>query len=279
MIAHHDAPQTRHPVRPDAPAAPPRAGAAACSTRAKTPPAAMVERPGRAARHDRHGRSPGAAASPAPGFAIGALGTAPRRRRVAQRHRPRAPTTTSRASPRWSPWPSCCAATRLPGCACCSSPAAPRRPSRTASARSSPVTARAAARAHPVREPRHGRLAPPGDARGRGADLDGGVRGARGCATCSPSSAERLEIPLERGFRARASTDSVIPSRAGYPIATLVSITDWRSPANYHLPSDIPANLDYGTVADATRLVYEVAAVARRPDAVAATAVRAGRPL
>ena len=71
--------------------------------------------------------------------------------------------------------------------------------------------------------------------------------------------AERLGIGLQRGFRARASTDSVIPSRAGYPIATLVSMTDWRSPANYHLPSDIPANLDYSTVADATVLVYELA--------------------
>jgi hypothetical protein len=71
--------------------------------------------------------------------------------------------------------------------------------------------------------------------------------------------AERLEVPLHRGFRARASTDSVIPSRAGYPIATLVSMTDWRSPANYHLPSDVPENLDYATVADATRLVMEVA--------------------
>jgi hypothetical protein len=71
--------------------------------------------------------------------------------------------------------------------------------------------------------------------------------------------AERLEIPLKRGFRARASTDSVIPSRAGYPIATLVSMTDWRTPANYHLPSDVPENLDYDTVADVTRLVYELA--------------------
>jgi len=71
--------------------------------------------------------------------------------------------------------------------------------------------------------------------------------------------AQQLDIDLERGFRARASTDSVIPSRAGYPIATLVSITDWRSPANYHLPSDIPANLDYSTVADATRLAHELA--------------------
>jgi hypothetical protein len=71
--------------------------------------------------------------------------------------------------------------------------------------------------------------------------------------------AARLGVTLLRGFRARASTDSVIPSRAGYPIATLVSMTDWRSPANYHLPSDVPENLDYATVADATRLVLEVA--------------------
>jgi hypothetical protein len=71
--------------------------------------------------------------------------------------------------------------------------------------------------------------------------------------------AERLGVPLRRGFRARASTDSVIPSRAGYAITTLVSVTDWMSPANYHLPSDVPANLDYASVADATRLVYSVA--------------------
>jgi hypothetical protein len=71
--------------------------------------------------------------------------------------------------------------------------------------------------------------------------------------------AGHLQIPLQRGFRARASTDSIIPSRAGYPTATLISMTDWRAPANYHLPSDIPENLDYETVADVTRLVYELA--------------------
>jgi hypothetical protein len=71
--------------------------------------------------------------------------------------------------------------------------------------------------------------------------------------------AERLEVPLQRGFRARASTDSVIPSRAGYATATVVSMTDWRAPANYHLPSDVPENLDYDAVADVTRVVYELA--------------------
>jgi hypothetical protein len=68
-------------------------------------------------------------------------------------------------------------------------------------------------------------------------------------------TAARIQIPLERGFLARSSTDSVIPSRAGYPIATLVSLTDWRVPANYHLLSDVPENLDYSTIADATLLI------------------------
>jgi hypothetical protein len=71
--------------------------------------------------------------------------------------------------------------------------------------------------------------------------------------------AERLGTPLLRGFRARASTDSVIPSRAGFPIATMVSVTDWLMPANYHLPSDVPGNLDYDSVLAATLLVHEVA--------------------
>jgi Iap family predicted aminopeptidase len=70
---------------------------------------------------------------------------------------------------------------------------------------------------------------------------------------------ERLGTPLLRGYRARASTDSVIPSRAGYPTATLVSVTEWLTPANYHLPSDVPENLEYGTIAATTRLVHEVA--------------------
>ncbi|HEY1833552.1 MAG TPA: M28 family peptidase [Solirubrobacteraceae bacterium] len=71
--------------------------------------------------------------------------------------------------------------------------------------------------------------------------------------------ATELGIELERGFRARSSTDSVIPNRAGYPIATLLSINEWRSPSNYHLPSDVPDNLDYGTVAEASLLVERVA--------------------
>ncbi len=66
-------------------------------------------------------------------------------------------------------------------------------------------------------------------------------------------------IPFERGFKARASTDAVIPSRAGIPTAMLGSLTEWQTMANYHLMSDVPEKLEYGTISDATRLIYAVA--------------------
>lgn len=68
------------------------------------------------------------------------------------------------------------------------------------------------------------------------------------------SCARRIGVELERGLRARSSTDAIIPSRAGYPTAALTSLTPWRALANYHLPSDTPENVDYGTVEEATRL-------------------------
>ncbi len=71
--------------------------------------------------------------------------------------------------------------------------------------------------------------------------------------------AERCAIPLRRGLRARVSTDSVIPSRAGYPTATLMSLDETKAISNYHLMSDTAANVDYTTVADAARLVDAVA--------------------
>jgi Iap family predicted aminopeptidase len=55
-------------------------------------------------------------------------------------------------------------------------------------------------------------------------------------------------------MRARASTDSVIPSRAGFPTATLTSVNRYKALSNYHLMSDTPENLDYGTVGRAAAL-------------------------
>ena len=72
-------------------------------------------------------------------------------------------------------------------------------------------------------------------------------------------------VALERGFRARASTDSVVPSRAGHATATLTSITAWGALANYHLPTDTPENVDHATLEAAVRLAYAVAATAGAP--------------
>ncbi|MDQ6746721.1 MAG: M28 family peptidase [Candidatus Dormibacteraeota bacterium] len=66
-------------------------------------------------------------------------------------------------------------------------------------------------------------------------------------------------VPLRRGVRARASTDTVVPVKAGYPSALLVSLTQSKALANYHWPTDTAANVDYQTVADAARLTEAVA--------------------
>jgi hypothetical protein len=74
------------------------------------------------------------------------------------------------------------------------------------------------------------------------------------------AAAERTTAPLRRGVRSRSSTDSVIPSRAGYPIATLASWEpDTKLLSNYHLMSDTPENLNYDTVARAVTVAYAVA--------------------
>jgi Iap family predicted aminopeptidase len=76
----------------------------------------------------------------------------------------------------------------------------------------------------------------------------------------SAAAAERTTAPLRRGVRSRSSTDSVIPSRAGYPIATLASWEpDTKLLSNYHLMSDTPENLNYDTVARAVTVAYAVA--------------------
>lgn len=55
-------------------------------------------------------------------------------------------------------------------------------------------------------------------------------------------------VPVRRGMRSRTSTDAVIPSRAGYPTATLCSMDRHKALSNYHKMSDTPENVDYRTV-------------------------------
>lgn len=71
--------------------------------------------------------------------------------------------------------------------------------------------------------------------------------------------AEEQGIHLTRGLRSRNSTDGVVPNRAGYPTATLVSLDDQKLLPDYHLPSDTPESVDYHCVADAALLTESVA--------------------
>ena len=74
------------------------------------------------------------------------------------------------------------------------------------------------------------------------------------------ATAEEAGIPLVRGQRARSSTDSVIPSRAGYPTATITSFDPHtKLLSNYHLPTDTPENVDYETVSEALTLTEALA--------------------
>jgi hypothetical protein len=75
--------------------------------------------------------------------------------------------------------------------------------------------------------------------------------------------AEELGIWLFPDLRLRNATDGVFPLNAGYQCASLASCTDLKQPSNYHWPTDVPENVDFGTVADAVRLTE---AVVRRLD-------------
>lgn len=75
--------------------------------------------------------------------------------------------------------------------------------------------------------------------------------------------AAREGVPLRRNMRARASTDSVIPSRAGYPTATLSSVDRVKAIPHYHLMSDTPEHVDFGTVERALDLTEAVARAIR----------------
>jgi dihydroneopterin aldolase len=51
----------------------------------------------------------------------------------------------------------------------------------------------------------------------------------------------------------------VIPSRAGYPTATIASMDRYKALSNYHMMSDTAENVVQKTVAEALMVVEEVA--------------------
>ena len=79
-------------------------------------------------------------------------------------------------------------------------------------------------------------------------------------------AADDAGVPLRRGMRSRNSTDAVIPSRAGYPTATITSMDRYKALSNYHKMTDTPENVDYRTVIQALALTEALAReLARNP--------------
>src|SRR5207253_355829 len=72
-------------------------------------------------------------------------------------------------------------------------------------------------------------------------------------------AADEAGAPLRRWMRSRASTDAVIPSRAGYPTVTIASTDRYKALANYHKMTDTPENVSYRTVFQALTVTEAVA--------------------
>jgi hypothetical protein len=69
------------------------------------------------------------------------------------------------------------------------------------------------------------------------------------------AAAHDAGVRLRRGMRLTFATDGLVPLRQGYEAASIGSITEHLLPANYHWPTDVAENLDYGTVQDAAEIV------------------------
>jgi hypothetical protein len=67
------------------------------------------------------------------------------------------------------------------------------------------------------------------------------------------AAADAIDVPLWRGLRLGAGGTDALPALlAGYRAACLAACTDLKVPANYHWPSDVPENLSWATIEQAT---------------------------
>lgn len=66
--------------------------------------------------------------------------------------------------------------------------------------------------------------------------------------------ADEQGVRMVRGLRFRNATDGLIALKAGYPTVMLGSVNEFKAPANYHWPSDVPENVVIETVLDCVRV-------------------------
>src|SRR3954447_18035972 len=66
--------------------------------------------------------------------------------------------------------------------------------------------------------------------------------------------AGELGLELRRNLRTRTGTDGYVPLKAGYPTVSLASCDQFKQIPDYHLPTDTPDRVQWGTVENARRL-------------------------
>jgi hypothetical protein len=69
--------------------------------------------------------------------------------------------------------------------------------------------------------------------------------------------AAEMGIPLVPNLRIRAGTDGLEPLAANYETVALCSCDDLKQASNYHWPTDVAANIEYGTLEEAINLSQE----------------------
>jgi hypothetical protein len=67
-------------------------------------------------------------------------------------------------------------------------------------------------------------------------------------------TAADLDIWLYPNLRLHNGTDGMEPLAASYEAAVIAGCDELKQPSNYHWPSDVAENVDFGTVADGIRL-------------------------
>jgi Peptidase family M28 len=68
-------------------------------------------------------------------------------------------------------------------------------------------------------------------------------------------AADQAGIPIIREHWLSFGSDALAGIRAGYPSALVASFNEFKLPANYHWPTDVPDNVDFDTVAAAAIVV------------------------
>jgi hypothetical protein len=69
------------------------------------------------------------------------------------------------------------------------------------------------------------------------------------------AAARALGIPIVREHWLSFGSDALAGLRAGYRSVLVASFDELKLPANYHWPTDVPDNVDFGTVAQAASVV------------------------